>query len=62
MTAKTPAERQRAFKASMKAAGFVKLEAYVTQDQRAKFRALGGDDWLRKKIKTAPIKPETPEK
>lgn len=53
MTAKTPAERQRAFKESMKESGFVRLEAYVTKEQREKFRALGGDEWLRKKIGAA---------
>lgn len=51
--AKTTAERQRAFKEAMKEAGFVRLEAYVTKEQREKFRRLGGDDWLRKKIDKA---------
>lgn len=50
------AERQRAFKEAMKQAGFVRLEAYVTKEQREKFRALGGDEWLRKKINAAKIK------
>jgi hypothetical protein len=47
MTARTTAERQKAFKAAQKAAGFVRLEAYVTKDQREAFRGLGGDTWLR---------------
>lgn len=47
------ADRQRAFKESMKEAGFVRLEAYVTKEQREKFRRLGGDEWLRKKIEQA---------
>lgn len=51
--AQSVAERQRAFKASMKAAGYVKLEAWVTLEQREKFRQLGGDEWLRKKIEAA---------
>ena len=53
MTAKDTAERQRTFRQFMKAAGFVKLEAYVTLEQRDKFRALGGDKWLRKRIDAA---------
>lgn len=52
-TAKTSAQRQQAFKQSMKAAGYVRLEAYVTLEQREKFRALGGDKWLRKRIDAA---------
>lgn len=47
------AERQKAFKDAMKEAGYVRLEAYVTKEQREKFRALGGDGWLRKKINSA---------
>lgn len=47
------AERQRAFKEAMKEAGYVRLEAYVTREQREKFRRLGGDEWLRKKIEQA---------
>jgi hypothetical protein len=61
--AKTVAERQRDFKAAMKAAGFVKLEAWVTLAQREKFRQIGGDEWLRKRIDAArnPAKiPQTP--
>lgn len=53
---KTTAERQRAFKEAMKEAGFVRLEAYVTKEQREKFRQLGGDDWLRKKIDAAKVR------
>lgn len=55
--AQSTADRQRAFKESMKQAGFVRLEAYVTKEQRDKFRALGGDEWLRKKIDAAKQKP-----
>lgn len=55
--AQSVADRQRAFKESMKEAGFVRLEAYVTKEQREKFRALGGDAWLRKKIDAAKVKP-----
>lgn len=55
--AKTPAERQADFKQAMKDAGYVRLEAYVTREQREKFRHLGGDDWLRKKIDGAKPKP-----
>lgn len=51
--AKTPAERQAEFKQAMKEAGFVRLEAYVTKEHREKFRRLGGDEWLRKKIEQA---------
>jgi hypothetical protein len=54
--AQSTAERQKAFKAAQKAAGLVRLEAYVTKDQRIKFRALGGDPWLRKKIDRAKVK------
>jgi|GEM_PF-3840919 len=50
---KTPAERQAEFKQAMKEAGFVRLEAYVTKEQREKFRQLGGDAWLREKINRA---------
>ena len=49
----TTAERQRAFKEAMREAGYVRLEAYVTKEQREKFRQLGGDDWLRKQIEKA---------
>ena len=60
MPAQTPAQRQKSFKAAMKAAGMVRLEAYVTKEQRAKFRdKLGGDEWLRKAISRAKPK-ETP--
>jgi hypothetical protein len=51
--AQSTADRQRAFKAAMKEAGFVRLEAYVTKEQRDKFRQIGGDEWLRKKIEAA---------
>jgi predicted Holliday junction resolvase-like endonuclease len=54
--AQSTAERQRAFKESMKEAGYVRLEAYVTREQREKFRQLGGDEWLRKKIEAAKVK------
>lgn len=57
--AKTTAERQAEFKQAMKDAGYVRLEAYVTREQREKFRQLGGDDWLRKKIEGA--KPKEPK-
>lgn len=56
---KTLAERQADFKQAMKEAGFVRLEAYVTQEQREKFRRLGGDEWLRKKIDGAKEKAPT---
>lgn len=60
--AKTTAERQAEFKQSMKEAGYVRLEAYVTREQREKFRQLGGDEWLRKKIDAAkaPQNPKPP--
>lgn len=49
--AQTIAQRQKAFKDSMREAGYVRLEAWVTKAQRDKFRnELGGDEWLRKKI------------
>lgn len=52
--AQSIADRQKAFKASMKQAGMVRLEAWVTKEQRRKFRdELGGDEWLRKKIDSA---------
>lgn len=51
--AQTVAQRQRAYKESMKEAGYVRLEAYVTKEQREKFRQLGGDEWLRKRIDRA---------
>lgn len=51
--AKTLAERQADFRQSMKDAGYVKLEAWVTKEQRDKFRSIGGDEWLRKKIDAA---------
>jgi hypothetical protein len=53
---KSLAQRQAEFKAAQKAAGLVRLEAYVTKEQRDKFRALGGDPWLRKKIDQAKVK------
>lgn len=55
---KTVAERQRSFKKAMREAGYVRLEAYVSRDQRDKFRRLGGDEWLRKKVNAAKVKPE----
>lgn len=54
--AKTPAERQAEFKQAMKDAGYVRLEAYVTREQREKFRQLGGDAWLRERIERAKVK------
>lgn len=51
--AQSVAERQRTFKAGMKAAGYVKLEAWVTLEQREKFRQIGGDEWLRERINRA---------
>lgn len=56
------AERQKAFKDAMKAAGYVKLEAYVTKAQRQKFRELGGDAWLQKKIDSAKVSLNKPPK
>jgi hypothetical protein len=53
--AQSTAQRQRAYKQSMKEAGYVRLDAYVTKDQREKFRDLGGDEWLRKAIDRAKI-------
>jgi hypothetical protein len=53
--AKTTAERQADFKRSMKEAGYVKLEAWVTKEQRDKFRQIGGDEWLRKRIDAAKL-------
>lgn len=53
MVAQTAAERQKAFKDALKAAGFVRLESYVTAEQREKFRRLGGDEWLRNRIDKA---------
>lgn len=53
--AKTTAERQAEFKQAMKDAGFVRLEAYVTPEEREKFRQIGGDVWLRKKINAARV-------
>lgn len=58
----TNAQRQKAFKESMKAAGYVKLEAYVTKEQRQKFRELGGDEWLQKKIDAAKVPSPLPLK
>lgn len=54
--AKTTAERQADFKQAMRDAGYVRLEAYVTKEQREKFRRLGGDDWLRDRISRAKVK------
>lgn len=51
--AQSVAQRQRTFKAAMKAAGYVKLEAWVTLEQREKFRQVGGDEWLRDRINRA---------
>jgi predicted Holliday junction resolvase-like endonuclease len=53
MNAQTTAQRQQAFKEAQRKAGYVRLEAYVTKEQREKFRAIGGDEWLRKKINAA---------
>jgi hypothetical protein len=55
LIAKTSAQRQQAYKAAQRAAGMVRLEAYVTLEQREKFRDLGGDEWLRKAIDRAKI-------
>jgi transcriptional/translational regulatory protein YebC/TACO1 len=55
MTAKTNAQRQKAYKDAQKAAGFVRLEGYVTFAQREKLKALGGDAWLRKAIDRAKV-------
>jgi hypothetical protein len=54
--AQSAAERQKTFKQSMRDAGFVRLEAYVTPEEREKFRALGSDVWLRQKINAAKVK------
>lgn len=54
--AQTTAQRQRAYKESMKEAGYVRLEGYVTREQREKYRQLGGDEWLRKAIDRAKVK------
>lgn len=51
--AKTLAQRQSDFRQSMKDSGYVKLEAWVTKEQRDKYRKIGGDEWLRKKINAA---------
>jgi hypothetical protein len=56
MTAKTPAERQRAFKAAQAAAGMVRFELYLSPAQQAKLKALGGSDWLRARIDRAKVK------
>jgi hypothetical protein len=55
--AQTTAERQKAFKAAQREAGMVRLEGYVTKEQRVKFFALGGWKWLRDKIDRAKVKP-----
>ena len=55
MPAQTTAQRQQAFKEAQRAAGMVRLEAYITAEQREKFRVLGGDEWLRKKISAAKL-------
>jgi ribosomal protein S9 len=51
--AKTLAQRQADFRKAMKDAGFVLLTAYVTKEQRDKFRQIGGDEWLRERINKA---------
>lgn len=56
MTAQTSAQRQQAFKASRRAAGMVRLEAYVSRKERGKYQELGGVEWLRKKINAGKIK------
>jgi hypothetical protein len=56
--AQTNAEKQKAFKDSMREAGYVRLEAWVTEEQRKKFRQIGSDEWLRKRIDAA--KPPLP--
>lgn len=53
---KTLAERQADFRQAMKEAGYVRLQAWVTKEQRDKFRQIGGDEWLRKKIDAAKYK------
>lgn len=53
--AKTLAQRQADFRKAMKDAGFVLLTSYVTKEQRDKFRQLGGDEWLRKRIDRAKL-------
>lgn len=55
---KSLAERQADFRQAMKDAGYVRLEAWVTKEQREKFRQLGGDEWLRKKIDAAKQRPD----
>jgi hypothetical protein len=55
--AQSTAERQKAFKAAQREAGMVRLEGYVTKEQRVKFFALGGWKWLRDKIDRAKVKP-----
>jgi len=53
MTAQTTAQRQRAFKEAQAAAGRVRVDVYITKEQREKFTALGGVEWLRKAIDRA---------
>jgi hypothetical protein len=54
--AQTTAQRQRAYKESMKEAGYVRLEGYVSPEQREKYKALGGEKWLRRAIDRAKVK------
>lgn len=56
MTAQTPAQRQQKVKAAKREAGLVRLEAYVTKDEREKYKAIGANVWLRKKINAAKLK------
>ena len=53
MTAQTTAQRQKAFKDAQRAAGLVRLEAYVTPQQRDKYKAIGATEWLQKRINAA---------
>lgn len=62
MTAQTPAQRQQAFKASQREAGMVRLDIWLTKEQRDRLTALGGVTWLRKKIDASrpPQRPGSP--
>lgn len=57
----TNAEKQKAFKQAMAEAGYVRLEAWVTREQREKFRQVGSDEWLRRKIDASKVK-DAPER
>ena len=48
-------ERQQAFKAAQAAAGRVRVEVYITKEQRDKLAALGGAEWLRQAIDAAEV-------